>query len=67
MKALRKLLKRFEDEMAAVAFAEAGEFETAREILKSSHADEKASDGCGVFDGKESPGINILMKHAESK
>lgn len=30
---MKRLLKRFEDTMAAVAFAEEGEFETAREIL----------------------------------
>ena len=31
---MKRLLKRFEDIMAAVAFAEEGEFETAREILR---------------------------------
>ena len=65
MKVLRKVLKKFEGEMAAVAFAEAGEFETAREILKSS-VSEQISDGNGVFDSEESRGLNIL-KHAESK
>ncbi len=66
MKVLRKMLKRFEGEMAAVAFAEAGEFETAREILKSS-VSEETSDGSSVFDSDESQGLNILIKHAESK
>ncbi len=36
MKALKKFIKKFEDEMAAAAFAEAGEPETALEILKES-------------------------------
>jgi len=31
---MKKLLKRFEAAMMAVAFAEAGEFETARELFK---------------------------------
>ncbi len=65
MKVLRKMLKRFEGEMAAAAFAEAGEFETAREILKSS-ASEEISNGNSIFDSEESQGLNIL-KHAESK
>lgn len=32
---LKKLMKKWEDAMAAVTFAEAGEFETAREFLKT--------------------------------
>ena len=31
---MKTLFKKFETEMAAAAFAEAGEFETARQILK---------------------------------
>lgn len=31
---MKGFLRKFEDTMAAVAFAEAGEFETAREIIK---------------------------------
>lgn len=34
MKRLRNLLKRFETVMTAETFAEAGEFETAREIMR---------------------------------
>jgi hypothetical protein len=34
MKTLKKILRKFESVMVAVAFAEAGEFETAREIYK---------------------------------
>lgn len=33
-KKMKKWLKKFENDMAAAAFAEAGEFETAREMLK---------------------------------
>lgn len=36
MKELKRFLQSFEDDMAAAAFAEAGEFETAREILRKS-------------------------------
>ena len=66
MKALRKLLKRFEDEMAAVAFAEAGEFRTAREILNNTHGYETVSD-MEASDDKGIHSLNILLKHAESK
>lgn len=36
MKGLKRFLKRFEDDLAAVVFAEGGEFETAKEILRES-------------------------------
>ncbi|HEB76255.1 MAG TPA: hypothetical protein ENJ04_07885 [Nitrospirae bacterium] len=63
MKVLRRMLERFEDEMAAAAFAEAGEFGAAREILDGMH-----ETGDGVFDGeKEVIGLNILANQAESK
>jgi len=38
MKGLRKLLNRFDDVMAASAFAEEGEFDTAREILRDANS-----------------------------
>jgi phage anti-repressor protein len=42
MKGLRKLFKWFENTMSAVAFAEAGEFETAREMMREEkHRDRK--------------------------
>lgn len=34
MKTLSRLMKGFENAMSATAFAEAGEFETAREIMR---------------------------------
>ncbi|GBD99462.1 hypothetical protein BMS3Abin07_01499 [bacterium BMS3Abin07] len=36
MKFFKKMVRKFEDEMAAAAFAQAGEMETAKEILKES-------------------------------
>ncbi len=41
MKRLRNLLKRFETVMTAETFAEAGEFETAREIMQEEKEMEK--------------------------
>lgn len=41
MKRLRNLLKRFETVMTAEAFTEAGEFETAREIMQEEKQMEK--------------------------
>ncbi len=41
MKRLRNLLKRFETVMTAETFAEAGEFETAREIMQEEKQMEK--------------------------
>lgn len=41
MKRLRNLLKRFETVMTAEAFTEAGEFETAREIMQEEKEMEK--------------------------
>jgi hypothetical protein len=35
---MKKLLKRLEDAFAAVAFAEAGEFETAKQIASGNNA-----------------------------
>jgi len=47
---MKGLLKKFEDQMVAVAFAEAGEFETAKEILmeKQSLAEKIESLRCEV-------------------
>ncbi|NOZ25121.1 MAG: hypothetical protein GXO94_03385 [Nitrospirae bacterium] len=67
MKALRRLLERFEDEMTAAAFAEAGEVEAAREILRGTREAEGVSGGGAVFDDKEVLGLNILANQAESK
>ncbi|NCO82768.1 MAG: hypothetical protein COZ31_02690 [Nitrospirae bacterium CG_4_10_14_3_um_filter_44_29] len=48
MKGLKKLVKRFETLMTVAAFAEAGEFETAREILKEDAQPEgKTAPSCG--------------------
>lgn len=41
---MRKLLKKIEAAFAAAAFAEAGEFETAREIAAEVAPDDPASD-----------------------
>ncbi len=38
---MKKLMKRLEDIYAAVAFAEAGEFETAREIMREEERPQK--------------------------
>ncbi len=44
MKILQNLMKRFESVMVAATFAEAGEFETAREIMREqSHQQKKVS------------------------
>ncbi len=41
MKGLRKLLERFETTMTAEAFAEEGEFETARKIMREKKSVDK--------------------------
>lgn len=41
MKGLKKLLKGFEKAMTASAFAEEGEFETAREIIREAEEEVK--------------------------
>ncbi len=38
---MKKLMKRLEDVYAAAAFAEAGEFETAREIMREEERPQK--------------------------
>jgi len=44
MKIFKKMIKKFEDEMAAAAFAQAGEIVTAREIVKESDKQNLHSD-----------------------
>lgn len=46
MKGLRRFLKGFEDDMTAAVFAEAGEFETAREILRESEHAKATEEKC---------------------
>lgn len=41
MKGIRKFFSNFDDTMAAVAFAEAGELETARQIMAESESQEE--------------------------
>ncbi len=55
-----KILKKIEDAFAAVAFAEAGEFDTAREMVKEDTPQTKAtqsgySEGSGHSDINEQP------------
>ena len=38
---MKKLMKKIEDAMSAVAFAEAGDFETAREIMREEDRPQK--------------------------
>lgn len=45
MKTLNRLMQGFENAMTATAFAEAGEFETAREIMSEGKRQEKRVAG----------------------
>lgn len=45
MKTLSRLMKGFENAMTATAFAEAGEFGTAREIMREGNRQEKRITG----------------------
>lgn len=47
MKSFKELLGRFEKAMAAASFAEAGEFETAKGIMKEDTSHEKKADKPG--------------------
>ncbi len=67
MKALRRMFKRFEDEMAAAAVAQVGGQACAREILEEARGVVEGSVDAGRFDERESLGLNILVKQAESK
>lgn len=58
MKGLRKLFERFEITMSAVAFAEAGEFNTAREIMREKERLEGKIDRKVKRDNRPRPEVN---------
>lgn len=63
MKGLKRFFKRFEDEMVATAFAEAGEFETAREILaESEHMLKEDKKGTVICEDKSKEVISTPVK-----
>jgi hypothetical protein len=45
---MKDLLKKLEDTFAAAAFAEAGEFEVAREMLVQDDSDKSKKGGCAT-------------------
>lgn len=52
---MKRLLKKLEAALTAAAFAEEGEVETAREILREAGADEKADPGRRPLLGQDGP------------
>lgn len=52
-----KLMKKLEDTFSAAAFAEAGEFETARQILKEGGREDGLKTGKALKDNKYGEGI----------
>ncbi len=56
---IKKFFKRFDDEMAAVAFAEAGELEMAKELLAES--DNKIEEKRGYGDDGQDKGLGVVI------
>lgn len=56
---IKEFFKRFDDEMAAVAFAEAGELETAKEFLAGS--DNKIEEKRGYGDGGQDKRLGVVI------
>jgi hypothetical protein len=57
---MKKILKRLEDMMVAATFAQAGEFETAKEILREEERPQKVdriSPTAGIRKELRAPGI----------
>ena len=63
MNKIKRFMKRFDDVMAAAAFAEAGEFETAKQMLAESDKEFEAEKKAGASDHHHNnPGVVIPMK-----
>lgn len=62
MERIKKFLTRFDDTMAAVAFAEAGELEMARELLAESDNKTDEKKNCGNDGQSEMIGIVIPIR-----
>lgn len=61
----KKLEERFEDIMTAVAFAEEGEHETAREITDASCGNGKEDQSKGMIDQCKSSGVEANLQTAQ--